>query len=149
FNALTDQPLLLGPPWDEPAPPSGDVIPARPTMFDRLGAQGIECTGYIGDLAAVPGRWSDAVVHGMTRLSPRADWERLRHEPPAVAAAVADEVDTALRDRRSAPLLVWTYVHIDPYIHDHGFDGAVVQCLRDLDTHARRWSDAGCVVVAH
>ena len=139
FNALADG----------PADPGPTFLESHETVFERLVDAGVECAGLIGDLEAVPGRWSSAVSAGLRVLPEEADWTRLRHDPAHVPAAIERGVDAALNAVTAAPALVWAYIHIDPYIHDHGFDAAVRACLEQLGATAERWAAAGHVVVAH
>ena len=134
---------------DGPGDPGATFLGRHDTVFRRLTARGVDCVGLIGDLKAVPGRWSSAVVDGLRVLPDDADWTMLRHEPERVPDAIERGVDRALGAITGRPTLVWAYVHIDPYIHDHGFDAAVRACLAELGAAAERWAAAGHVVVAH
>ena len=134
---------------DGPGDPGAAFLAEHDTMFRRLTARGVDCVGLIGDLHAVPGRWSSAVVDGLRVLPDETDWTLLRDDPARVPEAIERGVDRALHAITGKPALVWAYAHIDPYIHDHGFDAAVHACLGELGAAAQRWAAAGHVVVAH
>jgi hypothetical protein len=126
-----------------------DIQPHR-TVFDELSDRGVAVTALPGDLINVPGRWTDAVLRGATPIAPSGDWPALSQRPIEAVRGVVQDVDAVVSGHPSASSrLVWAFVHLDPYIHRHGYDDIIDASLTLLDDAARGWSRSGHTVVAH
>lgn len=158
--------------------PDGAVRP-QPTVFERAtGARclvlGRELDHLGGEWAAalvrgaapVSGVWRQDTdshsrpVHRAVGLGP-ADLAGQAGDPELLAETIIGGVTAVLTGPATAAratagtagtagtVLLWVYVNFDEYIHDHGYDGAVLAALRRLDGAARGWAEGGWTVVAH
>lgn len=129
-----------------PAEPGGDrriVVPA-PTVFDRAG---VDCRALAREIGHLSSPWARALLHGATVVpgpSP-AELSTLATDPAGLVAGIAAAVEVELR----SPGLIWGYVNLDDYIHQHGYDAAVVAAATRLRESAARWARDGWTVVAH
>jgi hypothetical protein len=151
WNIFRDRHYGFGDDWTTGGTPvSGLSLGPWPTVFGRLAAAGVRTRAHLGDIATMPGSWSDALVEGASAvIEPELDWPRLRMDVPAIVRATIDEVDASLRAVRGEPALIWIHVNIDEYIHHHGYDAAVVAACRRLGSAAEAWADAGACVLLH
>ncbi|MFV2084254.1 alkaline phosphatase family protein [Micromonospora sp. LOL_021] len=159
--AVTGQVLAQG-----PADPGGDprLVIGHPTIFDRAAADGVQCRAVAREIAHLPGPWAQALLRGAT-VVPAAPAETLaRHarDPALLVDAAATEVDEQIdvhRDgragrqlgdvRRRQPMLLWTYVNLDDYLHRHGYDEPAVAAMAELGRRAARWAQAGWTVIGY
>jgi Type I phosphodiesterase / nucleotide pyrophosphatase len=132
---------------DGPAPPDFS-LGTWPTVFSAL-SERVDCVAHLNALATIPGRWSNAVVHGAEIIPPAADWNLIGNDPAAMVDAVTAAIDSTLARRRARPLLLWAHLNLDSAIHLRGYDEAVCEALRTLGRNAKRWAGAGHTVVVH
>jgi hypothetical protein len=150
FNCLADRSAGRSGDWSANDRATEVMIDGGATVFQVLSGRGIDSVVVQGDLGSIPGRWADAVTRGARRVVPDRPWATLRYRPVAAARTVVHDIDQVLGSRRAGgPLLVWAYAHLDPYVHRHGYDKAVLAALAILGQAARRWSEAGYAVVSH
>ncbi|RSM51511.1 hypothetical protein DMB66_41880 [Actinoplanes sp. ATCC 53533] len=150
FNCVTDQAAGRITDWTAQDTAVEVDLPSHRTVFEELSDRGASVTALPGDLTTVPGRWADAVLRGATAVAPGGDWPALSRRPVQAVRSVVEDVDAVVAGRPGAGgRLVWAFVHLDPYIHRHGYDGSIDAALARLDQAARRWSRSGHTVVAH
>jgi hypothetical protein len=121
-------------------------ITDAPTFFERARDEGVRCLANPGELANWPSAWTDAIMRGAERVPSPTDWKALRHDPVAAADAAVRETEAALG---RGPLLVWTFVNFDDYLHRRGYDEPVLEGLARLERAAVQWAAAGHAVVAY
>lgn len=151
FNCLSDRAVGRSSDWTADDGAAEVTVGGGPTLFETLAVTGRSSVALPGDLANSPGRWADSVLRG-ARLHPSAaNWTALRHRPAEAVAAVVAEIDGLIGAGiagREAQLL-WAFVHIDPYIHQHGYDASVLAALRSVQAAATRWAGRGFTVIVH
>jgi len=154
--AVTGRVLAQG-----PADPGGDpgLVIGHPTIFDRAVADGVQCRAVAREIAHLPGPWAQALLRGAT-VVPAAPAEMLtRHarDPALLVDAAMKEVDEQIGGQargqaggvRRQPMLLWTYVNLDDYLHRHGYDERAVTAMAELGSRAARWAQAGWTVIGH
>jgi hypothetical protein len=148
YHAYLDRDLAVEEP--PPARRPGQKARSWPTFFNDMGAAGIDAVALPGDMGPWPAPLKRAVLQGARGTGDEVDWQRLRFAPREMAAAVVREVEAALAGRRPGkPLFLWAYVNLDDAIHQTGYDPAVIDALRRLETAARSWQTRGHTVAAH
>ena len=128
------------------------LTPASDTLFTDARPLGYLPKAVLGDLAAYPGSWRDALL----RDAEPYPGHRLytaggpSYEPPApgrVLSLLQDSVMTALEPSR--PTLVWCFVELDQHVHRYGYDAHVSEVLLGLQELAVELVERGAVVIAH
>lgn len=150
FHAFRDLFLPLGS-WDwsaEARPASAVTLGPWDNVFSDLA-----CVGAVardGDLAAWPGRWADALLHGAVRRRDSQVFADIRFKPAEIVEwavrQVSAEVDASVRE---PPAFVWTFVNFDDYVHARGYTSELREALRRLERSVERWVQAGYSVVCH
>lgn len=117
-------------------------VPALPTVLERHGA-----TVLARELDLLNGTWAQALLRGCNRIPapPQHKLAAQAEDPPLLVANVVADLDKVLPDHS----FLWTYVNIDDYVHQHGYDESVHEAMLRLDAHASRWAAQGWTVVAH
>jgi type I phosphodiesterase/nucleotide pyrophosphatase len=146
--AVTGRVLARG-----PADPQGDrrlVVPRR-TVFERAAQVGVRCIALPREIGWLPGPWARALLRGAVPLRgpERSACASQAADPVRLAAAVADQVAPVLAEAPTGRTLLWVYVNLDDYIHQHGYDDAVLAAVARLGEHAERWYAQGWTVLAH
>src|SRR5207244_1944582 len=134
FHVFLDQGL-------EPVELPPRRITDAPTFFERARDAGVRCLANPGELANWPSAWTDAILRGAERVPSPTDWKALRHDPVAAADAAVRETEAALG---RGPLLVWTFVNFDDYLHRRGYDQPVLEALARLERAAAEALAAPC-----
>jgi hypothetical protein len=147
FDCLTDTAAGRVGDWAADDPAGEVAIGPLPTIFDEAAARGAAATALPGDLATMPGRWTEALLRGARRTAPTGDWSTLRHAPVQAVRSVAGDVGRVLS--AGGPRLVWAFLHLDPYVHRHGYDAVIGAALAEIQAVAARWAAAGHTVVGY
>jgi Type I phosphodiesterase / nucleotide pyrophosphatase len=122
------------------------LIPAIPTIFERIEKTGVSSIACLGGLTAYPGPWRESMLRGCKQL-PSRRFPTLRAEAMLAASAAIADVEDALR-QSPADSLVFAYIDLDTAVHRYGYNHDVLAGLSAIDTAARRWSKAGTSVIA-
>lgn len=130
------------------------VAVTPPTVFERARQSGAWPVAIGRELDALAGPWTAALLRGaaqpLARPGAAARFRAEAADPAVLVRAVAADVEAALAGcPPGRPALVWCYLNVDDYQHQHGPDAAVQDALGWLDGAAARWADAGWTVLAH
>ncbi|WJK33627.1 alkaline phosphatase family protein [Solwaraspora sp. WMMA2065] len=151
--AVTGRVLAQG-----PADPGGDprLVIEHPTIFDRAAGDGVQCRAVAREIAHLPGPWAQALLRGATVVpaAPSETLARQARDPALLVDAAMKEVDEQIGGqaggvRRRQPMLLWTYVNLDDYLHRHGYDERAVAAMAELGSRAARWAQAGWTVIGY
>src|SRR6266852_5395215 len=134
--AVNGTTLAIGP--ADPNARPGLLWP-HPTVFQRTD---VRCVAFGRELDGLTGPWAPALLAGSERLTGPS---QLAADPRTLVASVASDITQVLTE----PMLLWTYVNLDDYIHRHGYDDAIRTALTQLAGHAERWAADGWTVLAH
>lgn len=147
FHCFRDFVLESGWDWSKTVPASAVRFGPWPTFFDD--ARGAERVAHAGDLVNWAGRWCDAILHGAEVRNPRVDWAEIRFDPGRIIEWAVGEVEATVRGRRRGlPLLSFTMLNFDDYVHFHGYPRALEDALVRLEESVLRWKREGHTVVA-
>jgi len=153
FHVFLDKGFERVADWTRTAPRLVALPPLQmteaPTFFERARDDGVRCLANPGDLANWPSTWTDTILRGADRIASRTDWTALRQDPLAAVDAAVRETEAALGRSSNGPLLVWTFVNLDDYLHRHGYDEPVLEALARLEHAAAEWAATGHIVVAY
>ncbi|WP_327350799.1 alkaline phosphatase family protein [Streptomyces sp. NBC_01304] len=131
------------------APPTdGALLHGGPTLFDRAVASGRPAYVVGAELEGLSGAWVTALLQG-AHVVPSTAPDQAGIDPVKVVRRVVRDVEAVLAMPTDVPPLIWAYVNLDDHIHQAGYDAALRESLRLLDTAADRWADAGWSVLAH
>jgi hypothetical protein len=128
--------------WTEPALARRTTTPRFSTVFDALSDAGVQAVALPNELAGLPARVLDRLIHGARIAGPAL---AVTTDPVDLVAAFADQITSVTAARPGA--MIWTYLDLDRHIHACGFDRRAEAAMTALDELARRLADGGTSVL--
>ncbi|MFI8415982.1 alkaline phosphatase family protein [Serratia sp. NPDC078593] len=120
---------------------------------ENLFSDAIQC-GYFpqavaGDLLPIRGAWTRALLAGAAYIDNSRFYTQHFSVPPAQRLIQLEDAIAQAQTRADNLSLVWCFIDIDHYIHQHGYDSQVEQFLSGLESLAQRLCQQGCDVIAY